>query len=236
MADKANSLLSVGRAAAARELLDDWRRRKPQEFARGWRPAVFYIEAVEVGEITEGAIRAVETAIEDVVGRMAHEPKIWSKYARFERDLGRMERAHDIARRGLEQNPFSQELNYVLGDSLLRSGHAGEATEALERALNVDYQESYQHDVNQFSIRAKLAQAYEATGDTEKAKGMYLSVLATKGGDDDPGAVYFIKQYSRNRLSAILAREPDQLMSAITHLASEAADGKAQPASDDDAP
>jgi len=199
MADRAIALISVGRVQEARTLLEDWRERKPQEFARGWRPVVFYADAAQASELTDEAVESVEAAMRYVTQRLPHESKPWAKYARFEIGLGRLERAEDILRKGLEYNRFGQELNYVLGELLLQQGRADESLEFLETALRTDYQEQYQHDVDQYAVQATLAQAYEAVGQLDKAELLYRSLAS----ESIKVVSYLIKNYAISRLQAI---------------------------------
>ncbi len=198
MADKARVLISTGRAEEAQSLLEDWRGRKPLEFSRGWRPVVFYADAVLAGELTPVAIEKLENAFIDVTKRLPIEIKPWSTYAQFERDLGKLEKAEGILREGLKHNPLSQQLNYVLGELLLRQGRAQDSLEFLDKALKYDYQEQYQHDVAQDAIKTTLAQACEAVGELNKAEMLYKSVLSTS----DPTR-FHVRNYATNRLQAI---------------------------------
>ncbi len=199
MADKAIGLIGLGRANEAKNMLDHWRKNSPEEFARGWRPVVFYARAVQSGQLTPDIIASLEEALEDVASRLPTEVKVWSTYARFERDLGRHERAEEILRKGCDLNRYSQELNYVLGELLLQMGRADEALPVLESGLAMDYQDQYQHDVNQHAVRTTLAQAYEAVGNTDRAELLYRSVL--NAGPTEAG--HSIGQYATNRLAAI---------------------------------
>ena len=199
MADKAIGLIGLGRADEAKNMLDQWRKDSPGEFARGWRPVVFYARAVQSGQLTPEIIASLEEALGDVASRLPTEVKVWSTYGRFERDLGRHERAEEILRRGCDLNRYSQELNYVLGELLLQMGRAEEALPVLESGLAMDYQDQYQHDVNQHAVRTTLAQAYEAVGNTERAELLYRSVL--KAGPTEAG--HSISQYAMSRLAAI---------------------------------
>lgn len=162
MADKAISLRSLGMAANARQLLEDWRQRKPEEFTRSWRPAVFYVDTFRALDLTPDAIETIESMLRQVTEKRPYEIKPWSAYAQFVSDQGRPKEAEQILLRALELNPFSQQLNYVLGELLLKQGRAEEARSYLEKALRLDYQPQYQPDVNQYAVRATLAQAYEA--------------------------------------------------------------------------
>jgi tetratricopeptide (TPR) repeat protein len=198
MADKARVLISTGRADEARTLLEDWRGRKPLEFSRGWRPVVFYSDAILSGELTSGAIEKVETAFGDVTKRLPTQLKAWSAYAQFERDLGRLDKAEEILRESLTYNPFSQQLNYVLGELLLKQGRAQEALEFCGRALKYDNQDQFQHDVSQDAIKATLGQAYEAEGELDQAEVLYKSVLSSTD-----SARFHIRNYATSRLQAI---------------------------------
>jgi len=198
MADKARVLISAGKAQEARALLEDWRGRKPHEFSRGWRPVVSYTDAILAGELTPEAIEKVESAFVDATERLAAQIKVWSTYALFESGLGRVEKAEQILRQGLGHNPFSQQLNYVLGELLLSQGRAEEAIEFVGNALRYDYQDQFQHDVSQDAIKAKFAQACEAVGQLDQAELLYKSVLV----GSDP-ARFHIRSYATSRLQAI---------------------------------
>jgi predicted Zn-dependent protease/preprotein translocase subunit SecE len=201
MADKARVLISLGKAREARELLEGWRQRKPREFARGWRPVVFYADAVLAGELTPEVTESLEDALDDVCRRLPQETKPWSTYSRFEAHLGRATKAEEIVVEGITHNPYSQELNYVLGELLLQQGRANQSVKYLEAALDMDYQEQYQHSVDQHSVWATLAQAYEAVDKLDEAELLYRSVGTS------PEADYHIRQYARNRLAAISLRQ-----------------------------
>jgi tetratricopeptide (TPR) repeat protein len=106
--------------------------------------------------------------------------QVWSAFARFEINNGKLGNAEQVLRRGLEFNPLSQSLHYILGELLLRQGRADEAVQELDMALRVDYQEQYQHDVPQDAIKATAAQAYEAVGDLSRAFKLYLRACPVK--------------------------------------------------------
>lgn len=199
MADKAISLRSLGMAANARQLLEDWRQRKPEEFTRSWRPAVFYVDTFRALDLTPDAIETIESMLRQVTEKRPYEIKPWSAYAQFVSDQGRPKEAEQILLRALELNPFSQQLNYVLGELLLKQGRAEEARSYLEKALRLDYQPQYQPDVNQYAVRATLAQAYEACNELDKARLLYQSIITATERD----ASRTIKDYARGRLAAI---------------------------------
>ncbi len=199
MADKALALRSLGRAAEARQLLEDWRQRKPEEFTRSWRPAVFYVDTFRALDLTPDAVETIESMLRQVTEKRPYEIKPWSAYAQFVSDQGRPEEAEQILRRALELNPLSQQLNYVLGELLLKQGRAEEAREYLEKALRLDYQPQYQPDVNQYAVRATLAQAYEACNELDRARLLYQSIIMATERD----AHRTIKNYAKGRLAAI---------------------------------
>jgi tetratricopeptide (TPR) repeat protein len=199
IADKVKACLSLGRAHEARVVLEDWRERKPAEFARSWRPVVFYLELFDALDLEPKVAANVEAIVKEVTEQKPYETKPWSAYARFVRDQGRFEDAKGILLRSVAFNPLSQELNYVLGELLLREGHADEAVGYLEAALRVDHQDQFQHDVNQYAVRGTLGQAYEASGQAEKAEVLYHSILQAR----DPKAFGTLKEYAANRLEAI---------------------------------
>lgn len=206
MADKAISLRSLGQAAEARQLLEDWRQRKPEEFTRSWRPAVFYVNTFKSLDLTPDAIEAIESMLRQVTEKRPYEIKPWSAYAQFVSDQGRPNEAEQILLRALELNPLSQQLNYVLGELLLKQGRAEEARSYLEKALRLDYQPQYQPDVDQYAVRAMLAQAYEACNELDKARLLYESILMAT--DRDASRTITIKGYAKGRLAAIeLIRE-----------------------------
>jgi tetratricopeptide (TPR) repeat protein len=199
MADKAITLCSLGRAAEARQMLEDWRQRKPEEFTRSWRPAVFYVNTFSALDLTPDAVESIESMLRQVTEKRPYEIKLWAAYARFVAEQGRISEAEEILLRALQLNPLSQQLNYMLGELLLKQGKAEQARDYLERAMRVDYQEQYQPDVNQYAVRATLAQAYEACGQLDKAQLLYQSIVIAS----DHDASYTIKAYARNRLAAI---------------------------------
>jgi len=199
MADKAIVLRSLGRAAEAKQILEDWRQRKPEEFTRSWRPAVFYVDTFRALDLTPDAVESIESMLRQVTEKRPYEIKPWSAYAQFVAEQGRISEAEEILLKALQLNPLSQQLNYVLGELLLKQGKAEKARDYLEQAMRVDYQEQYQPDVNQYAVRATLAQAYEACVQLDKAQLLYQSIV----GASDHDASRTIKDYARNRLAVI---------------------------------
>ncbi|MDR2165441.1 MAG: hypothetical protein LBO79_07460 [Zoogloeaceae bacterium] len=196
MADKAQALNALGRPLEARKLLEGWMKRKPDEFVRGWRPIVFYDDAVEAGALDKEAVEKLTTAFESVVSHAPYEKKVWSAYGRFLEKLGRIPKAEEILRRGIAYNPFSQGLNYALGEFYLRIGDAGSAVAKLEIAVKCDYQSQYQHDINQHSVLCTLAQAYEAANKPDRAVKLYQSLIR-------PEVIGQIRSYAKQRLQML---------------------------------
>jgi len=114
IADKTKTLQSLGRAQEARKFIEDWRQRKPNEFARSWRPVVFYEDLFDSIELTPEAIGSLESAFEEVTARLPNEIKPWSEHADLMLKQNRSDKAVSILRKGLELNPYSQELNFAL--------------------------------------------------------------------------------------------------------------------------
>lgn len=199
IADKARVLVRTGRAAEAVALLEDWRRRCPAEFRRGWRPVVFYAHAVQALGLSKESQGKLSDAFEDVTSSLLHEIKPWAEHALVESRLGNHERAVYILEQGLKHNPYSQQLNYMLGELKLSRGEVSSALGYLERALSCDYQHTYQHDVPQEAVRTTLAQAYEAAGMTQKARTCYEIVVQTT----DPDEYWHIATYAKSRLLAL---------------------------------
>jgi predicted Zn-dependent protease len=198
MADKAKILIALGKAKEAVQLLEDLRQRKPNEFARGWRPATFYADAVKACELTEEVVQDVRNVFEEVTQRLSFEPRLWQNYAAFEQESGFLEKAEEVFRRGIERNPLSQVLNYSLGDLLLKLGRPEKALTFLEKAQSVDYLEDYQHDTTgQYVIQATLAQAYGALNKLDQAERLYQAVVG------EAKASYTLRQYAEDRLRAI---------------------------------
>lgn len=198
VADKTNVLARLGRADEAKELFEDWRSRKPSELARSWRPVVFYEDLFASLELTEDAVQSLVSAFEEVTAKLPFQIKPWAEYADLMMKQGEFEKAQEILTRGLEYNPYSQQLNYVLGELLLKRGQVAQATPYLEKALKVDYQDQYQHDVSQHAVRATLAQAYEAADKYDEAKKLYQSIVA-----DIPRVFPSLFEYASNRIAAI---------------------------------
>lgn len=205
IADRVRSLYSLGRAKEAKEFIEGWRQAKPEQFSRSWRPIVFYEDLFDSLELTEDDFARLESAFQDVSAKLPLEIKVWAEYADLMTKRGRLDAAEVIFKRGLEFNPFSQQLNFMLGDLLLRQGRSKEAVEFLKKAFAVDYQDQYQHDVNQFAVRARLAQAYEAIQDSDKAELFYRSVVASSQ------ATPTLRDYARNRLTAIALQQGKML-------------------------
>ena len=200
LADRAKCLVSLGRVDEAQGVLSDLEKHKPAEFYRSWRPIVFYCQAIQAGGLTKDNVAKMLALFDVAVERQAHEIKIWGEYAIFLERLGRSSDAEAVYRKGVTHNPYSQQLNYSLGDMLLRGGRAKEAVALLEKALACDYQDSYQHDVAQDAVRTSLAEAYEASGELEKAAALYkLNLDLAKTGEIRA----HVLEYSRNRLIAL---------------------------------
>jgi len=197
IANKARALCSLGRPFEAKEFIENWRKQKPAQFARSWRPIVFYKELFDSIELTDEDFTNLKAAFDEVSKKLPYAVKVWAEYGDLMVKRGDVQAAESIFKQGLGFNPLSQQLNFMLGDLLLKQGKSDEAVKYLEKALAIDYQDQYQHDVDQYAVRVRLAQAYEAVGDLEKAQLLYKSVLG------DPKASYTIRDYSRNRLAAI---------------------------------
>ncbi len=180
MADKARVLINNGQAADAVALIEEWMDRKPEEFVRGWRPFVFWLDAVCACELTLEKRTKLDEVFTRVSKQTSYEDKIWSNYARFHRDLGDFKKAEEVCLRGIDIIPFSQELNFTLGMIYLRNGRGPEAVARLESALKNDVQEQFQFDVDQDSLLGGLGQAYEATNDILRAAVCYQQVVMGK--------------------------------------------------------
>ncbi|MCB8922119.1 MAG: hypothetical protein H6662_11090 [Ardenticatenaceae bacterium] len=199
IADAARGYQTLGKVNEARDLIEDWRKRKPQEFTRSWRPVVFYEDLFDSLEITQEDSQKLIEAFAEVIEKSPYEIKPWSEYASFIEKSGDIEQAEEILRKGISFNPFSQQLNYVMGELLLKQGRAEESLTFLDQAFRNDYQKQYQHDVNQFAVRATLAQACEATENYDRAQLLYSSIINSS----DPDALRTIKTYATNRIEII---------------------------------
>jgi tetratricopeptide (TPR) repeat protein len=197
MADKARALVSTGRRDDAKTLLEDWMARKPGEFARSWRPFTFYAGIVDSCELTEDALKKLEAAFQRVTKQLPHEDAPWGKYARFLAARGQLDEAAAMSEKGLESNPFSQHLLCVLSEIRMKQGRPKESVECLERALRADYQDQFQSSVTLEALIGWLAQAYEASGEAGKAKGLYDLILKIKPGGH-------LEEYARKRVLAII--------------------------------
>ncbi len=228
VADKVKALHSLGRAREARAFIEECRDSHPEQFASSWRPIVFYEDLFESLGLREEDFLALKEAFEYVLSKSPYEIKIWAEYAELLESRGMISESEKTLRRGLEYNPWSQQLNFMLGDLLLRQGRGEEARKFLEDALVCDYQEQYQHDVNQFAVRARLAQCYEYLREFDKAQLLYQSILASKGERD---LFPQLLDYARNRLAALaLAKgemppssgdlDPEEARKALEFLAS----------------
>lgn len=201
VANKVKALYSLGRPFKAKEYIENWRKSKPEQFVRSWRPIVFYEDLFDGIEMTEQDFARLKESFDEVTKKLPYEIKVWAEYADMLMKRGDMKAAEEIFRRGLEFNPLSQQLNFMLGDLLLRQGRSDESIKYLEKALAVDYQDQYQHDVNQYAVRVRLSQGYEAIGKLEKAKMLYKSVAS------DPRVFATMREYSQNRLAAIALQQ-----------------------------
>ncbi len=202
MPDRAIALLTLGRPGEAKIILDDWKKRKPSQFARGWRPVVFYSKVVEATDLSETAIIDLENAFIDVISIAPYEDKVWSAYGGFLRRIGRYDDAEKVLKDSISKNPYSQILHFVYGEFLLVSGRAEAAVRELELAIRVDFQDQFQPDVNQAAMFGMMGQAYEAAGNTERAKAIYAGL---------GNSATTIGRYAMYRLSAlsILSGEGD---------------------------
>lgn len=221
MSDRAIALLSLGSPSKAKEMLDEWRASKPTQFARGWRPVVFYAKVIEATDLTEESIADLEDAFVSVTTKAPYEDKVWSAYARFIESVGRFDEAEKVLKDAIKKNPFSQEIHYVFGKFLMNQGRAEEAVQQFEQAIRVDFQDQFQPDVNQSAVFAMMAQAYEATGKTEQAKLIYGELR-------NPRTT--IGRYAIQRLSALALlsgespsgdNDPEQSLSQLAALISQ---------------
>lgn len=197
MADKALALNALGRSVEARTFMEEWRRTNPDDFARSWRPIVFYAKAVQSAPLNDETKRALIDIFKDTAMRTPREDKIWSAYGRFLRDIGLWDEALETLRQGISYNPLSQELHFVLGEMLLATGDAEAAVQELESAMRSDFQDQFQHDASQPAIACMLAQAYEASGQVDRATATYQAVL------EMPDLLSQIDDYARSRLRMI---------------------------------
>jgi len=200
IADKVKAMHSLGKAEEARRFIEDWKSSHAEQFASSWRPVVFYEDLFESLGLTDADFALLKETFEYVLSRIPFEIKVWAEYSDLMEKQGLVAEAEDILRRGLEHNPWSQQLNFMLGDLLLRQGRGEEALQFLENALTCDYQDQYQHDVNQFAVRARLAQCYEYVRKFEKAQLLYKSILEAAGAID---LFPQMLDYARNRLAAL---------------------------------
>lgn len=194
MADKAKALHSLGKVNEAKSLLEGWKSRKPDQFARGWRPIVTYANIVQSSGLTESSIDELDKTFTEVSVLAPQEFKAIGSHARFLMDAGKRERAEEVLMAALEKNPYSQELHYVYGQLLLSSGRADDAVDHFEMAVRADYQDQFQSDVNQTAVLGMLAQAYEASHQPDKARRIYLRIA-------DPRHV--MGRYAIQRLHAL---------------------------------
>jgi predicted Zn-dependent protease len=198
LAAKGNVFATLGRQQEAVTLFDDWRKRKPNDFFRSWRPMIFYSNTIQSGELTPQAIEKLEALFQEATQHLSKEVRIWSSYAAFERNIGCFDKAEEIYLEGLNNNPFNQDLNYQLGNMLLQGGRAADAIQYLEESWRVDYQvNTFTPDISPYTIQGTLAQAYEAVQILDKAELLYYNIVRNIP-EDQP-----ITRYARNRLIAI---------------------------------
>jgi tetratricopeptide (TPR) repeat protein len=210
LAAKGNVFATLGRQQEAVTLFDDWRKRKPNDFFRSWRPMIFYSNTIQSGELTPQAIEKLEALFQEATQHLSKEVRIWSSYAAFERNIGCFDKAEDIYLEGLNNNPFNQDLNYQLGNMLLQGGRAADAIKYLEESWRVDYQvNTFTPDISPYTIQGTLAQAYEAVQILDKAELLYCNIIRNIP-EDQP-----ITRYARNRLIAI-SWQKDQFASLFT--------------------
>lgn len=206
VADRAKALVDVGRPLEALEFLDSFRSRRPRDFARTWRPAVFYADSVAATLLDGGQVARLTEMFEEVLAYNSQHGKVWSRYSRILMEAGRFDEADEVLVRGLSSLPLSQELRVVRGQLLLDRGKASDALAELEAAIRVDYQEQFQSDVSQPGVWGLLAQAYEANGRTVEARAWYEAVLGGSSGHT------FFTQYARDRLNAIRVGSGEEVL------------------------
>ena len=66
IANKARALCSLGRPFEAKEFIENWRKQKPAQFARSWRPIVFYKELFDSIELTDEDFTNLKAAFDEV--------------------------------------------------------------------------------------------------------------------------------------------------------------------------
>lgn len=171
--DKASVLIELGRAEEAVRLVSEWRAEKPLQFARSWRPIIFFASAARALEMTAELKEEVISSFEGFLAVAPHTDNVWSGYGDFLADCGDQDGAEAIFRRGITYNPYSQVLHYSLGRLLLEKSRPEEAASFLENAVKYDIQTDFQPDVSPLAVIGMLAQALDASGQISRAQILY---------------------------------------------------------------
>ena len=66
IANKVKALYSLGRPFEAKEFIENWRKQKPAQFARSWRPIVFYEHLFDSIELTDEDFTNLKAAFDEV--------------------------------------------------------------------------------------------------------------------------------------------------------------------------
>jgi tetratricopeptide (TPR) repeat protein len=210
VAAKAKSLAESGKPQEGLDVLRQFRAHHPDDFARGWRPVVYYADTLfDAGPVSHDDIEDLRNAFEQVLHRYT-DVKAWSEYARMGARFGHYREAQAVLDRGLASSPFSQELNVIKGEFLMNEGLASDALPFFERALSVDWLDQFQHGVDQSAVRAHLAEAYEATDQPARAAPIYRHVAS------DSTAPHHIRRFAANRLNNLVLVAQSQMPSAQT--------------------
>jgi len=164
------------------------------------------------GDVVEEALQAVNRENPSHI-------KVWHALAEVQHTRGRAADAINTLRGALKANPLSQQLCFALGERFLTSARdqgakdkVNEAIHYLSKALQVDYQDGFQHDVAARAIILRLAQAYEAKATIaedpaaiEKARMLYQQF------EQDEDAEPTFRDYASTRERCLRTYESDRI-------------------------
>lgn len=107
---------------------------------------------------------------------------------------GKYKEAEEILKKGLEENPFSFEINFALGIVYTNSGEHKKAIEKLETAINLDPGKQEPYYV--------LGMLYEAEGEYNKAINLwerYLIFFGDQNQKEIEARLERLKEYVNNK-------------------------------------
>lgn len=178
-ADIIIAMSSSSRAGEAIEFGNLWLS-KNHEVERTWRFGVFMSQAYRANGLDSAARAEAIELLNSEIKAYPRQEKLWSALARLRREVEPQD-AYVALEAGLQHNPTSQELKFVMAEYLIQDNRAKEAREVLESAIATDFQEQFQPNVNQAAVLNYYAQCLEALGERDMARQVYKVNLAMRG-------------------------------------------------------